>query len=193
LEITMELSPQEAQQALDAIQQMVKRTQRAIASSGAYNFLIIWGFIWLLGFTSSQFLPGKTVGYVWMALDLLGAVASVLAGIQLKNKIRSSSAAVSGRRIAYFWLLLFIYCGIFYFVASPSDSRQGAMIIILFVMIGWIAMGLLLSVSSIGWSLGITALALIGYYLLPGIFYLWMAVLGGGGMIALGFYIRKRW
>jgi hypothetical protein len=29
--------------------------------------------------------------------------------------------------------------------------------------------------------------------LLPGIFYLWMAILGGGGMIALGLYIRARW
>jgi hypothetical protein len=34
---------------------------------------------------------------------------------------------------------------------------------------------------------------LIGYFLLPGIFYLWMAVLGGGGMIALGLHIRSRW
>ncbi len=39
----------------------------------------------------------------------------------------------------------------------------------------------------------ITALALIGYFFLPDIFYLWMAFLGGGGMIALGVYIRNRW
>ena len=36
-------------------------------------------------------------------------------------------------------------------------------------------MGLLLSFSSVWWALPITALALIGYFLLPGIFYLWMA------------------
>jgi hypothetical protein len=39
----------------------------------------------------------------------------------------------------------------------------------------------------------ITALALVGYFLLPGIFNLWMAILGGGGMIVLGLYIRSRW
>jgi len=54
-------------------------------------------------------------------------------------------------------------------------------------------MSLLLSFTSVWWGLAITALALIGYFLLPGIFYLWMAVLGGGGMIALGLYIRNRW
>jgi hypothetical protein len=67
------------------------------------------------------------------------------------------------------------------------------MFIILFVMVGWVAMGLLLSFTSVQMGLVITALALIGYFLLPGIFYLWMAILGGGGMIALGFYIRSRW
>ena len=65
--------------------------------------------------------------------------------------------------------------------------------------IGWLqsicllAMGLLFSFSSVWWALPITALALAGYFLLPGIFYLWMAILGGGGMIALGLYIRFRW
>ena len=68
-----------------------------------------------------------------------------------------------------------------------------AMYIILFVMIGWIAMSLLLSFASIWPGLIITVLALVGFFLLPGIFYMWMAVLGGGGMIALGLYIRSRW
>ena len=67
------------------------------------------------------------------------------------------------------------------------------MFIILFIMLGQLAMGLLFSFSSIWWALPITALALVGYFLLPGIFYLWMAILGGGGMIALGLYIRSRW
>ncbi len=46
---------------------------------------------------------------------------------------------------------------------------------------------------AVWWAVPITALALAGYFLLPDIFYLWMAILGGGGMIALGLYIRSRW
>jgi hypothetical protein len=34
---------------------------------------------------------------------------------------------------------------------------------------------------------------LVGYFLLKDFFYLWMAILVGGGMIALGFYIHSRW
>ena len=189
----MDLTPMEAQQALDAIQAVAKKTRRVIANSGAYAFLIIWGFVWLIGFSVNHFLSGPTVGYIWMGLDTLGAVFSVVMGIRLSRKIRSSSGGKAGRRIGYFWLLLFLYCLLLMLVVSPLDMKTGAMVIVLFVMIGWIAMGLLLYAASIWWALVITALALIGYYLLPSYFYLWMAVLGGGGMIVLGFYIRSRW
>jgi hypothetical protein len=39
----------------------------------------------------------------------------------------------------------------------------------------------------------VAALALIGYYFIPDYYYLWIAILGGGGMILLGLYIRYRW
>jgi hypothetical protein len=189
----MDLSPREAQEALAVVQNMMDKTRRAISSTGAYLFLIIWGFVWLFGFSANHFLTGEAVGYSWMVLDTLGGALSVVMGIRLGKKFRSASINKSGKNIGYFWLLLFVYCGILLLVTSPGDMKMGSLIIILFVMIGWIAMGLLLSATSIWWGLAITALALAGYYLLPDIFYLWMAVLGGGGMIALGFYIRSRW
>lgn len=51
----------------------------------------------------------------------------------------------------------------------------------------------MLSIASVWWGLAFSLLALVGNLLLPGIFYLWMTALGGGGMIALGLYIRSRW
>jgi hypothetical protein len=59
------------------------------------------------------------------------------------------------------------------------------MIVILFIMIGQLAMGMLISFSAFWWALLITVLALIGYFLFIDIFYLWMALLVGGGMIFL--------
>ena len=189
----MDLTPIEAQQALDAIQSVALKTRKVIANSGAYLFLIIWGFVWLIGFTANYFVTGPSIGYIWMALDIVGGVLSLVAGIRLGRKFRSASGGKAGRRIGYFWLLLFVYCLLLLAVVSPLDMKTGSMVIVIFVMVGWIAMGLLMSAASIWWALVITALALIGYYLLPSYFYLWMAVLGGGGMIALGFYIRNRW
>ena len=189
----MNISPTEAEEALAAIQTMMQKTRRAISSSGAYVFMIIWGVVWLLGFLGSQFLPQEIAGPAWMVLDTLGGILSAIVGIRMSRGVRSSSPTISGKRIAILWLLLFFYCIAAIAVAWPVDGKQLAMFIILFVMVGWLAMGLLLSFASIWPSIAITALALIGYFLLPGIFYLWMAVLGGGGMIALGLYIRSRW
>ena len=189
----MDISRTEAEEALAAIQAMVEKTRRTISRSGAYIFLIVWGVIWLLGFSSSHFLPNDTASYIWIGLDVLGVLLSVGLGLRLNRHVRRPSASESGKRIAWFWLILFFYCFAAIRVAWPVDGKQMAMFIILFVMVGWIAMGTLLSFASVWWGLAITAMALIGYIFLPSIFFLWMAVLGGGGMIALGFYIRNRW
>jgi hypothetical protein len=189
----MNISPTEAEEALAAIQAMMQKTRRAISSSGAYNFLILWGAIWMLGFLNSQFLTSKTSGYVWIGLDILGGILSAIIGIRLNRGVRTSASTISGKRIAVFWLLLFFYCVIAVGVAWPVNGKELAMLIILFVTIGWIAMGLLLSFGSIWSALALLVLSLIGYFLLPSIFYILMAILGGGGMIASGIYVRNRW
>jgi hypothetical protein len=189
----MHISPTEAEEALAAIQSMVRKTKRRISQSGAYAFLIVWGFVWMFGFLASHFVHNETIGYIWMGLDILGGVLSAIIGIRMNRDIRSPSAVASGRRIAWFWLLLFFYCIAAIGVAWPLDGQKLAMFILFFVMVGWMAMSLLLSFTSFWWGLVITAIALIGYFFLSDIFYLWMAILGGGGMIALGIYIRKRW
>ena len=189
----MNISPTEAEEALAAIQAMMTKTRQAISSSGAYLFLIVWGVIWLLGFLGSQFLSQEIADYAWMVLDILGGILSAVLGIRMGRGVRSASSTTSGKRIAIFWLLLFFFCIAAIAVSWPPDGKQLAMYIILFVMVGWLAMGLLLSFASVWPGLIITVLALVGYFLLPGIFYLLMAILGGGGMIALGLYIRSRW
>ena len=189
----MNVSPSEAEEALAAIQIMIQKTRRSIASSGAYVFLIVWGAVWLLGFLGSQFLPGRIASYSWMVLDILGGIVSVSIGIRVGRGVRKSSATTSGQRIAWFWLLLCLYCAAAIGVAWPANGKQLAMLIILFAMVGWVAMGLLLSFASVWWGLSLTVLALVSYFLLPDIFYLLMSILGGGGMIILGFYIRSRW
>lgn len=189
----MNISPIEAEEALAVIQTMARKTRRAISNSGAYAFLIVWGFVWLFGFLTNHFIHNETAGYIWMGLDILGGVLSAVIGARMNRSIRSPSASASGKRIGWFWLLLFLYCAAAIGVAWPIDGMKLAMFIIFFVMIGWMAMGLLLSFASIWLGLVITALALIGYFFLPDIFYLLMAFLGGGGMIALGVYIRKKW
>ena len=189
----MNISPNEAEEALQVIQVMVQKTRRAISSSGVYKFLIVWGIVWVIGFLNSQFLVNQTSNYVWIGLDVLGGIASAIIGIRLNRGVRSPSSTATGKRIAFFWLLLFVYCFAAAAIVWPMDGKQVSMIIILFATLGWIAMGILLSFASVWWGLALLGLSLISYFLLPNIFYLLMAFLGGGGMIGLGIYVRNRW
>ena len=171
----------------------MQKTRHSIASGDAHISLIITGIIWLVGFLCTQFLSGELVAYIWIGLSILGSALAAFLSIRTGKRVRSPSAAATAKRIGLIWLLLAVYCVAAIAVAWPMDGKQLTMFIILFVMVGWMAMGLLLSFTSIWPGLPIIALVLVGYFLLPDIFYLWMAILGGGGMIALGLYIRSRW
>ncbi len=189
----MNISPDEAEEALADIERMTQRARRAFASSGAYIFLIITGIVWLAGFLATQFLSGPVVPAIWIGVSVLGSALSILLGRRVGPRVRGPSASASAKRAGIFWLFLAFYAIAAIAIARPTDGKQVTLFIILFIMLGQTAMGLLLSFSAVWWALPIAALALVGYFLLPGYFYLWMGLLGGGGMIALALYIRSRW
>ena len=189
----MNVSPSEAEEALAAIQTMAQKTRQSIASGGTYITLIVTGIIWLIGFMCTQFLPKEIVGYIWTGLSILGTAVGTVLGFRMGKRVRNPATAATAKRVGLYWLFLVFFCTVTIAVAWPLDGKQVTVLIVLFAMIGHLAMGLLLSFAAVWWPLPITALVLISYFLLPGLFYLWMGVLGGGGMIALGLYIRSRW
>ena len=189
----MNISPNEAEEALAAVQRTAQKTRHSVASSGAYITLITTGIVWLVGYTCTQFLRGEIVVYIWIGLSILGSTLATAFGTRMGKRVRSPSTAPAAKRAGIFWLVLIFYCIATIAIARPTDGKQLTMFIILFIMVGQLAMGLLLSFSSTWWVLPITALALVGYFLMPDIFYLWMAILVGGGMIVFGLYIRSRW
>jgi hypothetical protein len=189
----MNISPTEAEEALEVIQSVANKTRRSIAEGGTYITLIITGVVWLIGFMATQFLPYDVVGYIWTGLCVLGTILGYVLGSQRGKRLRSPDASLIIKRVGIFWLLLILFGISTIVITRPADGKQAVMLIVLFIMLGQMSMGLIFSFSSVWWTLPITALALIGYFLFPDIYYLWMSILGGGGMIVYGLYIRSRW
>jgi uncharacterized membrane protein len=189
----MNVSPTEAEEALAATKKMMQKTRHSIASTGTYITLIVTGIVWLVGFMCTQFLSGAIVGYIWTGLSLLGGAVGTILGFRMGQRVRSPSTATTAKRIGLFWLFLALFCIATIAVAWPLDGKQATVFIVLFILVGQLATGLMFPFASDWWPLPIAALVLIGYFLLPDIFYLWMSLLGGGGMIVLGLYIRLRW
>ena len=92
----MNISPDEAEEALADIQKVTQKTRHSIASGGAYIFLVITGAIWLVGFLATQFLSGAIVAYIWLGMSLLGSALAVLLGSRQGKRVRSPSTAVYG-------------------------------------------------------------------------------------------------
>ncbi len=187
------MSTAEAEEALAAIQTMAQKTRQSIASSGMYVTLIVTGIVWMIGFICTHYLPKEIVGYIWATLSIIGGILATILGIRMGKRVRSPATTPTAKRVILFWLFLLVYGVTIIYIAHPTDGKQATLFVILFIMLGQLAMGMLFSFSSVWWALPITVLALVGYFLLPAIFYLWMAVLGGGGMILLGLYIHSRW
>ncbi len=189
----MNVSPNEAEESLAAIQKVTEKTRQSVASSGAYVFWIITGIVWMIGFVSTQFLSGPTLITIWISTSVVGSLVSIVLGTRAARRVRRPSVNITARRAGLFWLFLAFYCIAAIAITRPTDGKQITMLIILFTMIGQLSMGMLLSYSSVWWAIPISVLALVGYFLLPEYYYLWMGILVGGGMVALGVYIRLRW
>ena len=189
----MNISPSEAEEALAAIQTMTQKTRQSIASGSAYVSLIITGVVWLIGFTATQFLTPPLLVWIWMVTSIVGSALATFIGIRAGKRVRIASSAVTGKRIATFWVLLILFASAIIAVAHPTDGKQITLLIILLAMIGQMGMGLLLSFSATWWTVPVAVVALIGYFFALDWFFLWMGLLGGGTMIILGLYIRLRW
>jgi hypothetical protein len=155
----------------------------------------------VIGFAGTQAYP-EMANRLWLVLDLGGVIASALLGGWLR---RPAPKDPNRSRIGIGWLMLFVYGILWLLLLVPEafhahwmshnldwGHRIGAFWCTV-AMFGYIMMGLWLSRFLLWLGLLITALTLIGLFFLPAYFYLWMAVTGGGALLAAGIYIRQTW
>lgn len=186
----MNISREEAQESLAAIEQTRLKTQRGYGYNGYY--MMIWGAVWLIGFLVSQFLQSNAavVGWTWGGLVLVAWISSAALGINQARYVRSHI----GQQIGFFFLALFAFALLWFILLVPHNTEQGIMFFVSVIMFGGVVAGILnRNLATVIGSLFATVLAIAGYYLLPGYFYLWEAIFGGLAMLISGLALRLRW
>ncbi len=186
------ITPEEAREALQLVEETTRHMRRTLAYGGAPYFMLVWGVVWLLGFGASYFLgpQSSAVKWVWAILDVLGFLATLVIGATMGRKVRSPM----GRRLGLAWLTWIVYGYLIVYFAHPQSGDQLSLLISLLVMMGYLTTALFYASRFLaGVALSITALILLGYLVFPAIFNLWMAVWGGGSLIAAGIYILRAW
>lgn len=190
----MNVTRDEAAKALGDID---KATSKVIELKGYHHgapHFIVWGFVWLLANSITQFWPDYAQ-VAWLSLLAVGMIASTVIGIlqarSAKPGAASSTSPGMGRKMGMTSGVIFVFIFCLMLIAQPQTSRQAnAMISILFpflYMCGGIWSGWRL--FAIGF---FTAAAILfGYFYVKDWFDLWMAVFAGGSLIAGGLWLRS--
>ncbi|NIM96005.1 MAG: hypothetical protein GTO18_20080 [Anaerolineales bacterium] len=185
----MDVSRSEAQEALEAVQQVMAQTRRELGRGSFPYYMILWGVIWFLGYLASYFIQTEVLAYIWAGLGIVGVGVSIYLGIREGSRVRSPL----GRRHAYLWLAIIIYSMVILVVANPEGPEQASTLFVLAFMFGYVALGLFVEPAALWVGLAVSAATLVGYYLLLPYYALWMAFLGGGTLIMSGIYVIRRW
>jgi hypothetical protein len=75
----MSLTPDQAADSLREIERTRRRSASARGYANSSPFLVMWGVIWMIGYTISDFAPHYS-GWVWLALTVAGFLGSMAIG-----------------------------------------------------------------------------------------------------------------
>ncbi len=180
----MSLSPSEANDALRDI----RKTEQASSTTYGYRIasphLILWGVIWMIGYGATWLKPQWWV--VWPVLGVAGMAANFWIG-------RASRAVRSGFdwRYAATALMVFLFIAAVFAILPPANGLQiGAFVPILVALFYGLIGVWGHSPRMLATGIAIGALTLGGYFWLQPLFLPWMAVVGGGGLVLGGIWLR---
>ena len=204
----MDISKQEAQGSLEQIHETFSQTKKKIASSSTAPLLMLWGAIWFVGYlgtyvsyllefkvycfrlTSRVTVDIDIAGMCWMVLVLIGIAASWIIGVR-----RAPVKSPQNKRFGFSWLILSIYGSVWLALLWPWNEYQISAFIASLAMFAYVVMGLWADRLLFWLGLVVTLLIIVGFFLFhyQPLFWLWMAILGGGALAGTGLYIRKAW
>jgi len=180
----MTLSHDEAESALRAVAEAEARSLRAYGYQQASPHLLLWGCLWILGYGMTEFWPHQWTA-IWSAVVAVGLVASFGLGMRKKppKEFYSRFAAIALTAFAFIFAVIAIM--------APRSGNQIGALIPLTVAVGYALLGIWRGPRFYISAAVIAALTLGGYFFLPDHFNLWMAALGGGSLVLVGFWLSK--
>jgi len=188
----MEVSRDEAQEALGAIEDATK-VSRSLLKSWIVGVFVV-GVIWTASFAASQFLPDTPL---WSLSEsfLVGNAFAIYWGRRRMTAIRvapQSRRAFLYTRLAVFYGILYLFFMLWQ-IALLRTAMESALLWITVIMFAAIITGVWLREPVLIFcGVVVTVLSTLGYWLLPQYFWLWVAIFAGLPLIAVSVYLWRR-
>jgi hypothetical protein len=181
------IDAKQAATALSDIDSIVHRVRQSTIYNLASLMLIWWGALIFVGNIATYLWP-RNGGYIWIAVNVVGLAGTFALGAH--NSRRMNAGSFDFRMVAA--VVLFFAFGILWsIVLGHFTPRQLGVFWASYFMMVYTIVGLWVGPAFVVIGLGITALALIGYFFSGGAFDLWMAVVNGGGLVLGGLWMRR--
>lgn len=184
----MSLTPNEAADALRNIETAGRRSGQAFGYRLSAPHLVIWGFVWVVGYGVTDLAP-RFADMAWPAVVILGTIASLVTGTLMGKASgagRRGDAWRYGLLVVVFWAFLVAT----YTIMQASPREQGAFVPLAIAAI-YAGIGLWLGLRYVLLGAAVAALTLLGFFEIQQHFYLWMAAVGGGGLVVAGLWMRS--
>ena len=181
------IDSREASEALAEIDEITRRVRQSRIYNIASLMLIMWGALVFAGYLGSFWLP-RYAGYLWIAVNVAGVAGSfaISALGYPKTGIRTFDF-----RMLIALLVFFAFGFLFTVVLGQFTPRQMGAFWPIYFMLLYIIAGLWFGLAFVAIGLGISVLALVGYFLAGNWFQLWMAFVDGGGLMLGGLWMRR--
>jgi hypothetical protein len=180
------LEPNDAACSLSAIASVERRTRRSIVYARSSASYILWGALLALGYVFG-YLDPRHSGMAWIAIVATGFVGTTA----LAWRRPTATHGRWDRPMLYAQFVVYAYGWILITLAWPLTPRQMDAIMPTLFMLGFVLAGLWLGRFFVVLGLAVTALTVAGFFWAGDLFRLWMAVVGGGGLIAGGLWLRR--
>lgn len=186
----MDITPEEAQSALNDIQRLGTRA-RQMGGNIAASYMLVWGVVWTIGFSSSQFFA-RWIIWILVGTLIVGITGSAILGSRQGKTTRlapGSREAFVSAQVGIFQGILYGFAILWLIVFHLTLVQVGMLWITTFTL-GSIVSGFWFrqKLPIIG-GIIITLVLTTGYYLFPQYFWLWAAVSAGLPLVGLGLYL----
>lgn len=204
----MSINAKDAEKALNEVAITERQTKLYTSLKGSDWISYLWGFIWVVGFTTQHFLRHSDT--VWRAgsLSISGSavfwpplvIIGVVAGGLLMSRsapVRSERERELGKAIGFTWFSLYAFMGFWMMLVSagaegPMFAGEAGERIVTAIYATIPMFALLITGLFVGSrflileSVAITVLTGVGLLATGEYFYLYMAIVGGGLQLAVG-------
>lgn len=190
----MNISREEARDALDVVQRANAGVERYRNYAHASPFLIVWGVVWAGANIVTDLRPDMS-STAWLAGIVAGTIATIFFSVRiaLTEKRRGDQnvdARALRRRFIVLGITAWCYFPAMFVVLGPMSGRQQNAFISLFWAFTYMAAGAWLGMRLVIIGAVTAAGILFGFLFIDQHFSLWMATFGGGSLIAAGLWLR---